>query len=86
VGVYAVYATIRGKRYPAVANIGFRPTFGAGEHTVEVHLPEFQGDLYGAEMHIQFVERLRAERRFPDADALCVQIERDIARAREILQ
>ena len=85
-GVYAAYATIKGKRYPAVVNIGFRPTFGAGERTVEVHLLEFYGDLYGEETHIQFVERLRAERRFPNAEALCVQIEKDIAKAREILQ
>jgi riboflavin kinase/FMN adenylyltransferase len=84
-GVYAAYATIRSKRYPAAVNIGFRPTFGAGERNVEVHLLDFDGDLYGEEMGVQFVERLRTERRFPDADALRVQIEKDVTRAREIL-
>ncbi len=86
VGVYAAYASISGGRYSAVVNIGFRPTFGAGERTVEAHLLDFRGDLYGQEMCVEFVERLRAERRFPNAAALCAQIVKDIARAREILQ
>jgi riboflavin kinase/FMN adenylyltransferase len=86
VGVYAAYASISGGRYSAVVNIGFRPTFGAGERTVEAHLLDFGRDLYGQEMRVEFVERLRAERRFPHAAALCAQIEKDITRAREILQ
>ncbi len=95
VGVYAVYAIISGKCYPAVVNIGFRPTFGAGERNavppsvervMEVHLLRFDGDLYGEQITIQFVERLRKERRFSDADALCRQIKKDVARAQEILQ
>jgi len=85
-GVYAVYATIGSKRYPAAVNIGFRPTFGAGERSVEVHLLDFSGDLYGEEISVQFVERLREECRFPDADTLRRQIEKDIVRVREILQ
>lgn len=85
-GTYAVYASFRGERHPAVVNIGCRPTFGAGECTVEVHLLDFDADLYGQQIHIQFVERLRAERRFPSPDALRAQIERDVATAREILQ
>ncbi len=86
VGVYAAYASIGGGRYSAVVNIGFRPTFGAGERTVEAHLLDFRRDLYGQEMCVEFVERLRAERRFPHAAALSAQIEKDITRAREILQ
>jgi riboflavin kinase/FMN adenylyltransferase len=85
-GIYAVYASIKGQRHPAVVNIGCRPTFGAGECIVEVHLLDFDGDLYGEQIHIQFVERLRAERRFSSADALRAQIEKDVANAREILQ
>jgi len=85
-GVYAAYASISSGRYSAVVNIGFRPTFGAGERTVEAHLLDFGGDLYGQEMVVEFVERLRGERRFPHAVALCAQIEKDITRAREILQ
>lgn len=84
-GVYAVYVTTRSKRYSAVANIGFRPTFGGGDRNVEVHLLDFSGDLYGEEISVQFVERLRDERHFPDTAALRAQIEQDIARAREIL-
>jgi riboflavin kinase/FMN adenylyltransferase len=84
-GVYAGYVWCADQRYAAVANIGRRPTFGAGEQAVEVHLLDYQGDLYGQEVGFQFVERLRAEHRFRDAAALVAQIEKDIALAREIL-
>ncbi len=85
-GVYAIYAIVGGARHAAVANIGTRPTFGPGERTIEVHILDFQQQIYGAEMHIQFVERLRSERRFRDQLALGAQIEKDVARAKEILQ
>ena len=85
-GVYAVYVAIGDERYSAVANIGFRPTFGAGERTLEVHVLDFRGNLYGDQIRVQFVQRLRAERRFPNAQGLCAQIKRDIASAREILR
>jgi len=85
-GVYAVYAIVQDKRYPAVANIGTRPTFGGGERNIEVHLLDFSADLYGEEISVQFVQRLRDERHFPSAKALRAQIEQDIARAREILE
>ncbi len=84
-GVYAGYFLCGDQRFPAVANIGCRPTFGEGEQCVEVHLLDFRGDLYGREVGFQFVERLRAECRFTNPAALVVQIEKDIARAREIL-
>jgi riboflavin kinase/FMN adenylyltransferase len=85
-GVYAVYATLVGTKRPAVANIGIRPTFGPGERTIEVHILDFRRQIYGEEMLIEFVERLRSERCFADQKALCAQIEKDIAQAREILQ
>ncbi len=85
-GIYAAYAIARGKRYPAVANIGTRPTFGEGQPTVEVHLLDFAGELEGELVHVQFVERLRDERRFASVKALRVQIAKDIVRAREILE
>ena len=84
-GVYAAYAYVCSARYAAAINIGLRPTFGEGEPTLEAHLLDFEGDLYGQQMVVQFVDRLRDERRFPDADALRVQIARDIARARDVL-
>ncbi len=85
-GVYAVYATVRGRTYPGVANVGFRPTFGGGELTVEVHLLSLKRDVYGEELKVEFVERLRAEQRFESAAKLRAQIEKDIASAREILE
>jgi riboflavin kinase/FMN adenylyltransferase len=84
-GVYAAYATVGKQRYLAAVNVGVRPTFGGHERTIEVHLLDFEGDLYGQDLSVQFVERLRDERRFPDEQALRSQIALDIARAREVL-
>lgn len=96
VGVYAGRAHLLdvpegqtpGPPLPAVANIGFRPTLddSAGpEPHVEVHLLDFQGDLYGQRMELVFEARLRGEKRFDGLAALTSQIQRDVADAREIL-
>jgi riboflavin kinase/FMN adenylyltransferase len=69
---------------PGVANVGDRPTVGAG-FGVEAHLFDFQGDLYGAELRVHLLRRLRDERRFPDVAALRAQIEHDVAEARAAL-
>lgn len=86
-GVYACLAHVLGQRWKAVANIGVRPTFeGDGRPpVVEAHLLDFEGDLYDEEMRLTFIERLRDERRFPGPEALLEQIQRDILRARVIL-
>ncbi|MEM6672511.1 MAG: riboflavin biosynthesis protein RibF [Planctomycetota bacterium] len=72
--------------YDAVANIGRRPTVAheAAESLVEVHLLDFEGDLYGQRMELEFVERLRDEQRFASLDALQEAIARDVQRARDI--
>lgn len=67
-----------------IANVGVRPTVGAG-FSVEAHLFDFDGDLYGAELRVHLVRRLRDERRFPDVSALRAQIERDFVEARASL-
>ncbi len=85
-GVYAAYASVGAERYLAAVNIGLRPTFGAQQRNVEVHLLGFQGDLYGQDLSVEFVERLRDEQRFPSEQALRTQIGHDVARAREILE
>ena len=71
----------------AVANIGLRPTVveGQSEPLLEVHLLDFEGDLYGANLEFQFTERLRGEQRFDSLAALEAQIQLDVARARELL-
>lgn len=88
-GVYAVRVRLldRGgeERWrPAAANIGVKPTFGGGEVTLEIHLLDFSGDLYGRALRVQFLERLRDERRFASVDELSGQIQRDVEAAREV--
>lgn len=84
-GVYAVYVVLGEKRYRGVANLGVRPTFENGQHAIEVHLLDFQGDLYGCDLVVEFVARLRPERRFEKLEDLKAQIEADISHAREVL-
>ncbi len=67
-----------------VVNIGVRPTLGAGAST-EVHLLDFDADLYGVQLRVHFVERLRDEQRFDGLEALVGQIGQDVARARQLL-
>ncbi len=84
-GVYAVYALIGEERWPAVANVGVRPSFDAGERAIEVHLIGYEGDLYGRDLVIEFAMRLRPERRYPDVCELVRQIGRDVERAQQLL-
>jgi len=83
-GVYAVYAGVD-QMGPAVANVGVRPTFGAGTETIEVHLLDPVGDLLGRQLALNFVELLRGEEEFVDGDALAEQIGHDIVHARDVL-
>ena len=87
-GVYAVRARIDqdGPWRPGIANLGTRPTFNKSDFLIEVHLLDFQGDLYGREVQVGFVERLRDEQRFDNAEALTVQLRADADAARRLLQ
>lgn len=87
-GVYAgrARAGTPGADWPCVVNLGERPTFGGGTATVEAHLLGFLGDLYGAELRLSFVRRLRDERRFAGEQELVAQIRRDIEAARGMLE
>jgi riboflavin kinase/FMN adenylyltransferase len=91
VGVYAAWCAPKHdvgfheyKR--ALVNIGLRPTFGASEVTIEAYLLDFEGDLYGRSLRIEYQARLREERRFADGDELCAQIRSDRAQAERILE
>lgn len=87
-GVYVTRARIdAGVDHPAVTNVGSRPTFETSEElVVESHLLDYGGGpLYGRRMELQFLHRLRGERRFPSADALAQQIEEDVRSARAFL-
>jgi riboflavin kinase/FMN adenylyltransferase len=83
-GVYSGQAHVRGERHQAVANIGYRPTLNPAqpERRFEVHLLDFDDDLYGLEMEFAFQKRLRGEEKFPSLDALKEQITRDVVAAR----
>lgn len=71
--------------FPALAYVGRRPTFGPAERVVEVHLLDFVGQLVGYELRAEFVQRLRPDRRFDSVAELVAQMQRDAARARDIL-
>lgn len=87
-GVYAVRASVAGSEvwYGGMMNIGVRPTFGGTELRQEVHLFGFDGDLYGRQLRIEFVERIRDERRFEGIEALVEQLSSDRARCMRILE
>jgi riboflavin kinase/FMN adenylyltransferase len=81
-GIYAAWA----HGHPAAVSIGVRPTFETGRGVlIETHLIDFSGDLYGETLRIAFVERMRGEKRFESVDELVEQMNRDVARAREIV-
>src|SRR5512132_112496 len=89
-GVYAVRARWREAEdelvYPAVANLGLRPTFGGGtEPLLEAHLFDFAGDLYGRTLRVEFIDYLRPEKKFDGPEHLRAQIAEDCARARRVL-
>ena len=77
-GVYAVWASIAdGERMPAMMNIGTRPTFEGHRQTLEVHILKEVGDIYGQALTVEFVSRLRSERRFDSREALVEQLRQD---------
>ena len=82
-GVFAVRVQgLGGPWREGVANLGLRPTIGGTRPLLEVHLFDFQGDIYGAHLSVQFVHKLRDEMKFPDLSALQAQIAQDVAAAR----
>lgn len=85
-GVYAVSCTCSGKNQFGVMNIGFRPTFeNEREVVIEVHLIDFNKDIYGEKLSVDLIKRLRDEKKFASKDELVHQIEKDKADARKIL-
>lgn len=83
-GVYAIEATWRDRVYPGVANVGYNPTFGNEQLSVEAHLFDFEADLYGETLQVAFVRRIRDERQFRSVDELAAQIACDVQTARRI--
>lgn len=84
-GVYAVMVTVGDALLEGACNIGTNPTFDGKVRTIEVFLLDYDGELYGREIGLCFVQRLREERRFPDVTALIAAIERDVAETERVL-
>jgi len=84
-GVYATLAYIDGKAYQSMTNIGRRPTFGGNGCTVETYILNYHGDLYGCQLKIDVIERLRGEKQFDTVEELKKQIAEDIKQGRAIL-
>jgi len=84
-GIYAVTVDHRNRLYKGVANIGYSPTFEDNEFTVEVHLLKFNSDIYGEKIRINFIERIRDEKKFANISELTAQINQDIETAHKIL-
>jgi riboflavin kinase / FMN adenylyltransferase len=84
-GIYAVRARVEGQWHDGVASYGVRPTVDNGAPLLETYLYDFDGDIYGRELTVEFVGRIREERKFDSLDALKTEMARDMARAREIL-
>jgi len=84
-GIYATLTYIDGTAYQSVVNIGQRPTFGSNQRTVEVYVLDYQGNLYGRELTVDIIERLRGEKQFDTVQQLKKQISKDIEQSRTIL-
>jgi riboflavin kinase/FMN adenylyltransferase len=84
-GIYATWACLGDGRYMAATSIGTRPTFGDNERAIEAFLLDFSGDLYGQEIRLEFVQRLRGQVKYDTAQALQEQVDRDVAQTRAIL-
>ncbi|PSQ87869.1 MAG: bifunctional riboflavin kinase/FAD synthetase [Bacteroidetes bacterium QS_3_64_15] len=86
-GVYATRVVLPdGRRRGGMMNIGWRPTFDEMDVTVEVHLLDFEGDLYGERLSVQFLQRLRDEQKFQSAEALAAQLSEDEGRCRTVVE
>ena len=84
-GVYAGIARVNGNVYPAMTNVGKNPTFGRNERTIEAFLLDYHGDLYGHEIAVDFVARLRDEKKFKNAEELQQQMAEDVTHGKQVL-
>ena len=85
-GIYAAYAHLDDHALQAAVSIGDNPTFGGQERTIEPFILDFDEDLYGKTLKLEFVQRLREQVKFDTVDALMKQIDRDVAETRQVLE
>lgn len=81
-GVYAVKFCVRSTKYNGMLNIGYRPTFNGDEKSIEVHLFDFDGDIYAEDVRVEFVQRIRDEQKFDGKEALITQLKADEEKAK----
>ncbi len=84
-GVYAGFAHLKGEVHRSAVNVGVRPTFGSGDLVIEAHLLDFDEDIYGESLTVEFVSYLRPELRFESVDDLVVEMTKDARRSASIL-
>jgi riboflavin kinase/FMN adenylyltransferase len=84
-GIYATWAYFGGERHLSATSIGVRPTFGLTQRLVEVYVMDFSGDLYGQQITVEFVDKVRNQETFADIDTLIARIEQDVADSRTVL-
>ena len=85
-GIYATWTTIEGVRRPSATSIGIRPTFGLTERLVEVFVMDFDSDIYGMEIGVDFVRKVRDQETFSTVEALIDQMKEDVAQSRLALE
>ena len=85
-GIYAGWAVLHRKRLPAAISVGTNPTFEGRQRTVEAYILDFDEDIYGVELGVEFVERLRGMVKFDSVEALVEQMGRDVEQARDLLR
>jgi riboflavin kinase/FMN adenylyltransferase len=84
-GVYATEVFVDGQRFEGATNIGYSPTFKNGAFSVETHILDFSGDIYGKIIQLRFIERLRDEKTFSGPEELSAQIRKDVEQAKQVL-
>lgn len=85
-GVYAAFAHVEAETLAAAVNVGVRPTFGGTETRIEAFILDFDRDIYGSMLELEFVERLRPELEFENAEALIAAMNQDVAKVRQVLE
>jgi riboflavin kinase/FMN adenylyltransferase len=85
-GIYATVATVKGSRYPAATSVGTNPTFDGKEQTIETYILDFDEDIYGEKISIEFFDRLRDELSFENVDDLLVQMNVDVSAVRKLVK
>ena len=84
-GIYATWTVIDGVRYPSATSVGVRPTFGLTERLVEVHVMDFNSDIYGRQLCVEFVAKVRDQETFATVEELIDQIQQDVVDSRAVL-